>query len=117
MGQVQILAIVNQKGGVGKTTTTVNLAAYLAKNGKKTLLLDADPQGNSTSGIGKVKKTLKLTTYDVLINQVPIQDVITETGRKNLWICPSNINLAGAEVELYPRQRDMSHFSGQRQSP
>ena len=100
MGQGQILAIVNQKGGVGKTTTTVNLAAYLAKCGKKTLLLDADPQGNSTSGIGKVKKTLKTTTYDVLINQVPIQEVIVETGRKNLWICPSNINLAGAEVEL-----------------
>ena len=95
-----ILAIVNQKGGVGKTTTTVNLAAYLAKGGKKTLLLDADPQGNSTSGIGKVKKTLAATTYDVLINQVPIKDVIIESGRKNLWVCPSNINLAGAEVEL-----------------
>jgi chromosome partitioning protein len=100
MKQGQILAIVNQKGGVGKTTTTINLAAYLAKSGKKTLLLDADPQGNSTSGIGKVKKTLRATTYDVLINQVPFQDVIVETGRKNLWICPSNINLAGAEVEL-----------------
>lgn len=95
-----ILAIVNQKGGVGKTTTTVNLAAYLAKNGKKTLLLDSDPQGNSTSGIGKVKKTLQSTTYDVLINQIPLKDVVVESGRKNLWICPSNINLAGAEVEL-----------------
>ncbi|NLN46617.1 MAG: ParA family protein [Clostridiaceae bacterium] len=96
----QILAIVNQKGGVGKTTTTVNLAAYLAKNRKKTLLLDADPQGNSTSGIGKVKKTLEMTSYDVLINQTPIRDVILETGRKHLYLCPSNINLAGAEVEL-----------------
>ncbi|MBP7401246.1 MAG: ParA family protein [Clostridia bacterium] len=95
-----ILAIVNQKGGVGKTTTTVNLAAYLAKNGKETLLLDSDPQGNSTSGIGKVKKTLQSTTYDVLINQIPLKDVVVESGRKNLWICPSNINLAGAEVEL-----------------
>ncbi len=95
-----ILAIVNQKGGVGKTTTSVNLAAYLARNRKKTLLIDADPQGNSTSGVGKVKKTLASTSYDVLINQLPIQEAIMETGRKNLWLCPSNINLAGAEVEL-----------------
>ncbi len=95
-----ILAIVNQKGGVGKTTTSVNLAAYLARSRKKTLLIDADPQGNSTSGVGKVKKTLEKTSYDVLINQIPIQDAIMETGRKNLWLCPSNINLAGAEVEL-----------------
>src|SRR5690554_7141740 len=93
-----VLAVVNQKGGVGKTTTAVNLAAYLARNGKKTLLLDADPQGNSTSGVGKVKRSLLMTTYDLLINEASLEDVIQESGRKNLWVCPANIDLAGAEV-------------------
>lgn len=95
-----ILAIVNQKGGVGKTTTSVNLSAYLALRGKKTLLIDADPQGNATSGVGMEKKELKSTIYDVLINNADIKEVMVPSGRKNLSVCPANIDLVGAELEL-----------------
>ena len=96
----QVISIVNQKGGVGKTTTTVNLASFIANKGKKVLLIDVDPQGNATSGLGLEKNKVELSTYDVLINQVPLRDAIQETGRKRLSICPANIDLAGAEVEL-----------------
>lgn len=96
----QVLAIVNQKGGVGKTTTTINLAALLAAKKKKVLLIDLDPQGNATSGFGFDKNKLERTVYDVLINQTPMADVMRSSGRANLTICPSNIQLAGAEIEL-----------------
>ncbi len=96
----QVLAVVNQKGGVGKTTTAVNLATFLAAKGKKTLLIDIDPQGNATSGFGFDKNSLQKTIYDVLINDEAMNGAIFDSGRKNLSLCPANIQLAGAEIEL-----------------
>lgn len=94
------IAVFNQKGGVGKTTTVINLSACLAEKGKRVLMLDIDPQGNTTSGIGIDKTILKKTIYDVLINNEDPKECIVETSRKNLFILPSSVQLAGAEIEL-----------------
>lgn len=95
------IAIFNQKGGVGKTTTNINLAACLAKKGKKILVLDIDPQGNTTSGLGIEKKSLKKSSYDLMIeDDINAEDVILKTGVDNLDIISANVSLSGAEVEL-----------------
>lgn len=96
----KVFAITNQKGGVGKTTTAVNLGSYLAVLGKKVLLLDNDPQGNATSGLGIEKNSIKQCIYDVLISEVPIEDVILPTQVNNLYAVPAALRLAGAENEL-----------------
>lgn len=95
-----VIAVLNQKGGVGKTTTTINLAAYLARGGRSVLICDIDPQGNSTSGLGVDKNTLEATLYEVLFNRAEANEIILEVGNQNLFLLPANAQLAGAEVEL-----------------
>ncbi len=96
----KIIAIVNQKGGVGKTTTTVNLAASMGCRNKKVLLIDIDPQGNATSGCGINKKDNDLTSYDLLLGEIPAEQIIQHTKFKNLDIIPAGMELAGAEIEM-----------------
>lgn len=96
----QIIAVANQKGGVGKTTTTVNLGAAIAYKGQKVLLIDMDAQGNATSGLGIRKGEVGQDIYDVLINEVDISEAVLPTSRENMDVIPATIQLAGAEVEL-----------------
>ncbi len=98
----RVIAIANQKGGVGKTTTTVNLGAALADLGYRVLLIDLDPQGNATTGVGVEARNFENSMYDVLLHEVPLEDVIEPTSIKNLFIAPSTLDLAGAEIELVP---------------
>lgn len=98
---MKVICIFNQKGGVGKTTTNINLCSYLAMEGYKVLTLDIDPQGNTTSGLGLDKKNLELSMYDVLTSSTPLKDVIIKSDLiQNLSIAPSTMELAGAEIEI-----------------
>ena len=96
----RIIAIANQKGGVGKTTTSINLSACLAEAGKKVLVIDLDPQGNTTSGLGVDKSELENTVYELILDECTAKEAMVCTDIENLYLLPSNVNLAGAEIEL-----------------
>jgi chromosome partitioning protein len=98
----RIMAVANQKGGVGKTTTATNLGACLAELGHRTLLVDLDPQANATTGLGLDPRAIDVSMYDVLLHDVPLEDCIEATAVKNLFVAPASLDLAGAEIELVP---------------
>ena len=107
----KIIALVNQKGGVGKTTSSINLAASLGYLGKKVLLVDLDPQGNSTTGVGVNKTNYTSSMYELLKDEAELNDVIIKTKFKNLYIIPATINLAGIDFELSEMQSEDKTFS------
>ncbi len=107
----KIISLVNQKGGVGKTTTSINLSASLAALGKSVLLIDLDPQGNTTTGVGINKADIEKSIYDVLTNMCTIEEAIIKTKYKNLYVIPATINLAGLDIELFEKSRNDDTFS------
>jgi chromosome partitioning protein len=107
----KIVALVNQKGGVGKTTTSINLAASLGVLGVKVLLVDLDPQGNASTGVGVDKGIIDKSIYDALIGEVDIKDVVLKTNFKNLYLIPATINLAGVDIELLEKSRNTNNFN------
>jgi len=104
------LVIANQKGGVAKTTTSVNLASYIGSMGKKVLLIDLDPQGNATSGLGIDKDNLEKGIYDAIVGQASLAEIIKESPSANVWVAPANISLVGAEIELVGAEHRESHL-------
>ena len=98
----RVIAVANQKGGVGKTTTSINVSASLAELGYRTLVVDLDPQGNASSGVGVETRGIDTSMYDVLLHDAPMEDCIEPASLKNLFVAPSNLDLAGAEIELVP---------------
>ena len=106
----KIMAVVTQKGGVGKTTSAVNLASALGELGKKCLLVDIDPQGNATSGVGVDKRQVKASTYDLLTGQAAAEQTVLQTAFSNLWVIPASVSLAGAEIEMVELNRRESRL-------
>jgi chromosome partitioning protein len=101
----RILAVVNQKGGVGKTTTAINLAAALVEQGARVMLVDLDPQGNASTGLGISPAQRKLSTYDLLVEEVAISDVVQATAIEGLLLCPASSDLSSADIELVSREK------------